>query len=77
MYVYDNNMDYVSLWTLPVVSQVVVVRVVRRKYLPAAGLVSSDRLSSTTAADYRFLGAEGDQGAARISGFDVVVVMLL
>lgn len=77
MYVYNNNFDYVSLWTLPVVSQVVVVRVVRWKYLPAAGLVSSDRLSFTTAADYRFLGAKGNQGAARISGFDVVVVMLL
>lgn len=60
-----------------VVSQVVVVRVVRWEYLPAAGLVSTDRLSSATSADYGFLGAERDQGASRIGGLDVVVVVVL
>lgn len=62
---------------LPVVSQVVVVRVIWWKYLPTAGLVSPDRLSrATAAAPYRFLWAERDQGTAGIGRFDVVVVML-
>lgn len=60
---------------LPVVSQVVVVRIVRRKYLPAAGLVRgrADRLDAGDG----FLGAERHHDAAAwVGGFHVVLLLL-
>jgi hypothetical protein len=66
---------------LPVVPQVVVVRIVGRQYLPTAGLVRSGRLSSATAATAaaanRLL--ERDRGTtsdARIVGLVMVLLLL-
>lgn len=71
-----SNTKFFKTKGLPVVSQVLVVRVIGRQYLPAAGLVSADRLGSGA----RFLRRERHDHGARASNDRIhrfVLLMLL